>query len=54
MEWALLMTVLLWICLGGVDLGRAYGAYIGLTNAARVGARYAVLLPTRAALVRPI
>jgi Flp pilus assembly protein TadG len=44
-EWAVAMTLLLYLCLGGVDLGRAYGAYIGLTNAARVGARYAVLLP---------
>jgi Flp pilus assembly protein TadG len=41
-----MMTVLLWICVGGVDMGRAYSAYIGLTNSARVGARYAVLVPT--------
>jgi Flp pilus assembly protein TadG len=45
-EWAVMMTVVLWLCLGGVDLGRAYGDYIGLTNAARIGARYAVLLPS--------
>jgi Flp pilus assembly protein TadG len=44
-EWAILLTVLLWVCLAGVDLGRAYGDYLGLTNAARAGARYAVLLP---------
>ena len=45
-EWAVALTVLLWLCLGGVDLGRAFGIDIGLTNAARVGARYAVLVPT--------
>jgi len=39
------MTVMLWLCLGGVDLGRAYGYHIGLTDAARTGARYAALLP---------
>jgi Flp pilus assembly protein TadG len=44
-EWAVMMTVVLWLCIGGVDLGRAYGVYTGLTNAARVGARYAVLVP---------
>jgi Flp pilus assembly protein TadG len=41
-----MMIVLLWICIGGVDLGRAFGINLGLTNAARVGARYAVLVPT--------
>lgn len=41
-----MMTIVLWVCVGGVDLGRAYGDHIGLTNAARVGARYAVLLPS--------
>jgi Flp pilus assembly protein TadG len=45
-EWAVMMMILLWLCVGGVDLGRAYGAYVGLTNAARVGARYSVLLPS--------
>jgi Flp pilus assembly protein TadG len=40
------MTMLLWICLGGVDFGRAFGVNIGLTNAARVGARYAVVVPS--------
>ena len=45
-EWAVAMTMLLGICLGGVDLGRAFGVNIGLTNAARVGARYAVVVPS--------
>jgi len=45
-EWSLVMMVLLGLCVGGVDMGRAYGAYIGLTNAARDGARYAVLVPS--------
>jgi len=45
-ELAVSLTVLLWLCLGGVDLGRAFGIDLGLTNAARVGARYAVLVPT--------
>jgi hypothetical protein len=43
-EWAVAIVVL-YLCLAGVDFGRAYSAYIGLTNAAREGARYAVLLP---------
>ena len=41
-----MMIVLLWICVGGVDLSRAFGINVGLTNAAREGARYAVLAPT--------
>jgi len=41
-----MMMIVLWLCVGGVDLGRAYGDYVGLTNAARGGARYAVLLPS--------
>ena len=45
-EWAVAITVLLWICVAGVDLGRAFSVDIGLTNAARDGARYAVIVPT--------
>jgi hypothetical protein len=36
-----------------VDMGRAYTAYIGLTNSARVGARYAVLPPDGSVIVSP-
>jgi hypothetical protein len=48
-----MMIVLLWICVAGVDMGRAYSAYIGLTNAARVGARYAVLPPDGVVILSP-
>lgn len=40
-ELALLMPILLWFCLGLVDFGRAFYTHVGLTNAAREGARYA-------------
>ncbi len=40
-ELALLMPILLWFCLGLVDFGRVFYTQIGLTNAAREGARYA-------------
>lgn len=40
-ELALLLPILLWFCLGLVDFGRVFYTQIGLTNAAREGARYA-------------
>ncbi len=40
-ELALLMPILLWFCLGLVDFGRVFYTQIGLSNAAREGARYA-------------
>jgi Flp pilus assembly protein TadG len=39
-EFALLFPVLLLILLGAVDLGRAFDAYVNITNASREGARY--------------
>jgi TadE-like protein len=53
LEWAIMMVVLLWVCVGGVDFGRAYSTYIGLTNAARVGARYATLPPDGVVILPP-
>lgn len=44
-ELALLLPVLLLIMAGVLDLGRAFHAYITITNAAREGARYASLHP---------
>lgn len=41
-ELTLLMPVLLLILLGAIDLGRAYYAYVSITNAARVGTEYAM------------
>lgn len=40
-ELALLLPVLLWVCAGIVDFGRAYRYDIVVINAARVGARAA-------------
>lgn len=43
-ELALLTPILLWLALGLVDFGRAFYVHVGLTNAAREGARYATLI----------
>ncbi|MEA3345829.1 MAG: TadE family protein [Chloroflexota bacterium] len=45
-ELALLLPILMIILTGVVDLGRAFNAYITITNAAREGARYGSLNPT--------
>lgn len=45
-EFALLFPVLLLILLGAVDLGRAFDAYVNITNASREGARYGSTHPT--------
>ena len=44
-ELALLLPVLLFIVLGCLDLGRAFSAWVTLTNAVREGARYGCLYP---------
>lgn len=41
-ETALMLPILLLLLVGIVDFGRAFYAYIAVTNAAREGARYAV------------
>jgi Flp pilus assembly protein TadG len=40
-ELGVLIPLLLIIVLGAIDFGRAYYAYISVTNAARAGAQYA-------------
>lgn len=45
-EFALLLPVLLLILLGAIDLGRAFNAYVTITNASREGARYGASQPT--------
>jgi hypothetical protein len=42
-ELALVMPLLLWFALGILDFGRVFYTYIGITNAAREGARCATL-----------
>lgn len=44
-EFAIILPVLLLVIAGIVDFGRAYFTQIELTNAAREGARAAVMLP---------
>lgn len=44
-ELALLLPILISILIGVIDLGRAFNAYITITNAAREGARYGSLHP---------
>ncbi len=39
-EFALMAPLLVLVLLGAIDLGRAYFAYVSITNAAREGARY--------------
>lgn len=41
-ELALLLPILSLLMLGSLDFGRAYYFYAGVTNAARVGAQYAM------------
>ena len=43
-ELAIAMPLLLWLALGTLDFGRVFYTYVGLTNAAREGARLATLL----------
>ncbi|MHB1005495.1 MAG: TadE/TadG family type IV pilus assembly protein [Chloroflexota bacterium] len=43
-ELALLLPILSLLMMGALDLGRAYYYYAGVTNAARVGAQYAMLM----------
>lgn len=45
-EFALLLPLLIVILIGILDLGRFFGGYVALTNAAREGARYAIDYPT--------
>jgi len=44
-ELALILPVLMLILMGIVDFGRAFNAYIIITNAAREGARYGAMHP---------
>jgi len=44
-EFALVFPILLFIIVGIIDLGRAFHAYIAITNASREGARYINLHP---------
>lgn len=44
-EFALTVPILTLLIVGTLDLGRAYFAYMSITNAAREGARYAVNYP---------
>ncbi|MHB1295731.1 MAG: TadE/TadG family type IV pilus assembly protein [Anaerolineae bacterium] len=48
-EFALVLPVLLFLLIGVVDFGRGYYTYIAVTNAAREGARRAVVYPRVAA-----
>jgi hypothetical protein len=43
-ELAIVLPVLMWFALGTLDFGRVFYTYLGLTNAAREGARRATLL----------
>lgn len=45
-EFALCLSVLILILLGVFDLGRAFHAYIVITNAAREGAYYGAMHPS--------
>jgi Flp pilus assembly protein TadG len=47
-EFCIIMPVLMILALGAVDYGRAYFAYISVTNAARNGAMYASYAPENA------
>ncbi len=56
-ELAIALPVLVWCALGTLDVGRVFYTYIGLTNAAREGARRATLVApacdsTRIAAIR--
>lgn len=45
LEFALVLPLLVFVVFGVLDLGRVFFATIGLTNAAREGARYLTLHP---------
>jgi Flp pilus assembly protein TadG len=45
-EFAIILTVLLLLILGTIDLGRGIYAYSVIQNAAREGARYGIVHPT--------
>ena len=51
-EFAILLPVLILIVFGVLDLGRAFHAAIVITNAARVGARYAMEYPSDTAGIK--
>jgi TadE-like protein len=55
-ELALMATILLWFALGTLDFGRIFYTSLGLTNAAREGARRATALAPacNVANVRPV
>lgn len=45
-ELAISMTVLMWIIVGVLDIGRLYMTYVAVQNAAAEGALYAAIHPT--------
>lgn len=45
-EFALIVPVLLFIVMFGIDFGRAFLGWVNLQNSARIGANYAALHPT--------
>jgi Flp pilus assembly protein TadG len=47
-EFAVILPVLLLLVMGAVDFGRAYFAYVSVTNGARNGAQYASQSPVAA------
>jgi hypothetical protein len=51
-EFALILPLLILLVFGAVDLGRAFYAFITITNAARVGARYGIVNETSTILNR--
>ena len=51
-EFALALPLMILILAGVVDLGRAFYAYVGITNAAREGARFAATAPNNASGIR--
>ena len=52
-ETAIVFPILLLLLAAVVDFGRAFDAYIVLTNAAREGARYGAIHPSTPVLHRP-
>ena len=50
-EFALVLPLLILILLGILDLGRAFSAYIVITNAARDGAYYGTMHPTETSAI---
>jgi Flp pilus assembly protein TadG len=53
-ELALILPVLVLLAMGTLDLGRAFGAYLSMANAAREGAMYASLHPSDANLAADV